>query len=170
MMDKETKKSETDEREAYGLKDNTEVMPAEEIKSLEIDLAKGKKQIGYAAVIQIAYLLLTDLYFLITTSKFSINNTVVLAIAIVLYMLIYFKRNKIAGVIVGILNGIVCIVDFCVVCRMISFLFSPVSSWFGGYMLELIFSALIQLVICGGIIVLYAKSENVRQYIMGSRK
>lgn len=169
-MDEETKKVETDERETLGLKENTEMMQEEEIESLEIDLAKGKKLIGYAAVIQIAYLLLTDLYYLITTTKFSINNTAVLAIAIVLYMLIYFKRNKMAGVIVGILNGIACIVAFCVVCKMISFLFSPVSSWFGGYMLELIFSALLQLVICGGIIVLYAKSESVRQYIMGSRK
>lgn len=104
-------------------------------------------------------------YFLITTSKFSINNTVVLAIVIVLYMLIFFKGNKIACVIVGIINGIICLIDFYTIFHMISFLFSPAASWFGGYMLELVFFALIQLVVSGGIIVLYVKSKNVREYI-----
>ncbi len=142
----------------------------EEIEAPQIDLVKGKKLIGYAAIIQIGYLLLTNIYFLITTSKFSVNNTVVLAVVIVLYMLIFFKGNKIACAIVGFINGIICILAFYAISKMISFLFSPAAAWFGGYMLESIFIALIQLVVCGGIIILYAKSKNVREYIADRRK
>jgi len=74
--------------------DEQKTVQAEETESSQINLAKGKKLVGYAAVVQIGYLLLSMVYFLITTSKFSIKNTVVLAIVIVLYMLIFLKGIK----------------------------------------------------------------------------